>query len=246
MKIEIVIPVLNEEKSLRHQVLYLKDYLTTQKDQANTFVLTIADNGSTDCSPLIGTEIANSIEGVKYLKIDRRGVGLALKRSWLGSDADIIGFMDLDFATDLKHLEQCWEILKQKEFDIVCGTRNRKNSHVINRSFKRTLISRIFNILIKTIFRTKFTDGMCGFKFLKRESLSIILENGIGFDDWFFSTELLIVGEYMNLNIYDLPVTWTDDRDSKVKIFELTKMYLIDIIRLKWMLRKKSALRAKE
>jgi hypothetical protein len=87
---------------------------------------------------------------------------------------------------------------------------------------------------------------MCGFKFIKRESLSIILENGIGFDDWFFSTELLIVAEYVNLNIYDLPVTWTDDRNSKVKILELTKMYLIDMISLKGMLRKKSALRAKE
>jgi hypothetical protein len=87
---------------------------------------------------------------------------------------------------------------------------------------------------------------MCGFKFLKRESLSIVLENGIGFDDWFFSTELLIVAEYVNLSIYDLPVTWTDDRNSKVKILELTKMYLIDMIRLKGMLRKKSALRAKE
>jgi glycosyltransferase involved in cell wall biosynthesis len=246
MKIEIVLPILNEEKSLSQQVGHLKDYLKTHEGQGNTFLLTIADNGSTDRSPLIGAEIANSIEGVKYLKIGQRGVGLALKKSWLDSDADIIGFMDLDFATDLKHLEQCWEILRQKEYDIVCGTRNKQHSHVINRSLRRTFISRVFNVLIKTIFHTKFTDGMCGFKFLKRESLSIVLENGIGFDDWFFSTELLIVAEYVNLSIYDLPVTWTDDRNSKVKILELTKMYLIDMIRLKGMLRKKSALRAKE
>jgi glycosyltransferase involved in cell wall biosynthesis len=202
-------------------------------------VITIADNGSTDRSPLIGEEISNSIKGVKYLKIGQRGVGLALKKSWLDSDAHIIGFMDLDFATDLKHLEQCWEILGQKEYDIVCGTRNKKHSQVINRSLRRTFISRVYNKLIRTIFQTKFTDGMCGFKFLKRDSLPIILENGIGFDDWFFSTELLIVAEHVHLNVYDLPVTWTDDRNSKVKILELTKMYLIDMIRLKMMLLRK-------
>ena len=246
MKIEIVIPILNEEKTLRSQIVYLQSYLKANNINGHSFTVTIADNGSTDRSALIGSEIANSTEGIRYLKLDERGVGRALKRSWGESDADILGFMDLDFATDLKHLEECWEILQNKSYDIVCGSRNMKDSHVINRSLKRTIISKTLNMIIRVYFHTNFTDGMCGFKFIKRDALAIVLKNGVGFDDWFFSTEILVVAEYMNLRIYDLPVTWTDDRNSKVKILELTKLYLDNMKRLKLVMRKKQTFRKSE
>ena len=246
MKIEIVIPILNEERTLRSQIVHLLDFLEKNNSKGHTFTVTIADNGSTDQSGQIGREIVNSMAGTRYLKFDVRGVGRALKKSWTESDADIVGFMDLDFATDLKHLDQCWEILQLKRYDIVCGSRNKKDSHVINRSFKRTVISKVFNSIIRVYFQTDFTDGMCGFKFIKRDALPIVLKNGVGFDDWFFSAEILIVAEYMNLSIYDLPVTWTDDRNSKVEILELTKQYLVNMKKLKLVLPKKQTFRISE
>ena len=233
MNIEIVIPILNEEKTLRKQVFHLKSHLRKYDQLGHKFIITIADNGSTDRSSLIGSEIARTVSGIKYVKLAERGVGRALKRCWQDSEAEVIGFMDLDFATDLNHLEQCWALLRKKEIDIVCGTRNQKESNVVNRSLKRTITSRTLNAIIRIVFRTSFTDAMCGFKFLKRNALPTILENGVGFDDWFFSSEILIVAEHLNLNINELPVSWIDDKDSKVRILGLTMMYLKDIVILK-------------
>ena len=67
---------------------------------------------------------------------------------------------------------------------------------------------------------------MCGFKFLKRTILNDLILSGADNDGWFFSTELLIVADYKKYKLLDLPVVWTDDQNSKVKIIKLSVEYL--------------------
>lgn len=75
--------------------------------------------------------------------------------------------MDLDLATDLKHLHQVFDALLNKNFEIVAGTRLAKESVVIGRTPLRNFTSKVFNKILNFKFNGNFTDGMCGFKFLK-------------------------------------------------------------------------------
>jgi glycosyltransferase involved in cell wall biosynthesis len=233
MKIEIVIPILNEEATLERQIQLLEKHITIHDHFGHQIWITIADNGSTDCSPTISRELLARFDNLKYIRIGKRGVGLALKKAWTESTADIVGFMDLDFSTDLKHLEEVWSKFENDEIGLICGSRNRSESTVINRPLRRTITSRVLNLILKRVFRAKFTDGMCGFKFLRRRHLNEILSCGIGFDGWFFSTEILIVAERQGIEILDLPITWQDDRVSKVKILQLSGEYVKNILQLK-------------
>ena len=233
MKIEIVIPILNEEATLERQIRLLKRHIEINNHFGHQILITIADNGSTDSSPTISKGLLARFDDLKYIRIGKRGVGLALKKAWTESTADIVGFMDLDFSTDLKHLEEVWSKFENDEIGLICGSRNRRESTVINRSLRRTITSRVLNLILKRVFRTKFTDGMCGFKFLRRTHLNEILSCGVGFDGWFFSTEILIVAERQGIEIFDLPITWQDDRDSKVKILQLSGEYIKNILQLK-------------
>ena len=85
---------------------------------------------------------------------------------------------------------------------------------------------RIFNTIVKKYLGVSFSDGMCGFKFLRTQVLQQLLNNGAESDGWFFCTELLVVGEWTGLKLYELPVKWTDSPDSKVKIGKLSWEYL--------------------
>jgi hypothetical protein len=67
---------------------------------------------------------------------------------------------------------------------------------------------------------------MCGFKFLQRNILDSLMKTGAQSDGWFFATEILITGEHLKYRVLDLPVTWTDDPNSKVKVIKLTIEYL--------------------
>lgn len=240
MKIEITIPVLNEEATIDKQIRKLNSYIDKNLKEFGSIKIIIADNGSSDETPLKAQNLKHELERVEYLRLDQKGVGLALKSSWTASDADIVGYMDLDLATDLNHLPQALQKLISFEADIVTGSRLKKGSKVIGRSNLRNITSLAFNTIVSAVFRTSFSDGMCGFKFLQRNKLESLISNGAKSDGWFFATELLVVGEFLNFRVYDLPVHWTDDPNSKVKILKLTFEYMQKIMELKRALNKKT------
>jgi glycosyltransferase involved in cell wall biosynthesis len=227
MTFEVTIPVLNEEQTLVKQVRILHDFLVENFPDINQWNIVIADNGSTDNTPHLAAAMGDEFPEIRLVKVPEKGVGLALKTSWTQSKADIVGYMDLDLATDLQHFIQAYNALATEDFDIVYGTRLHKKSKVVGRTFKREVTSRIFNSLLKTYLGVKFTDGMCGFKWLKREHVAPLIEAGAKSNGWFFSTELLTISEWKNLKICELPVKWTDDAaNSKVNIPKLANQYI--------------------
>ncbi len=224
--IEITIPVLNEEGTLDRQVRKTRNYIDQNLDDLGPITLVLADNGSTDATPDIARNLERELAGIRYLRLDERGVGRALKASWGNSNADIVGYMDLDLATNLRHLRSALEMLRANQADIVTGSRLARGAQVIGRSPRRTVTSHCFNLILRMMFGITFSDGMCGFKFLKRDILEKLRAAGAVSDGWFFATEILITSEFLGFRIGDLPVEWTDDPNSKVKIVKLAVEYL--------------------
>lgn len=227
MTFDVTIPVLNEEATLERQVKILHKFLKAHFLDANQWRIVIADNGSTDRTFEIATQLSEELPEVAVVKVPRKGVGLALKTSWGQSRADIVGYMDLDLATDLPHFLEVYNAIANQNYDIVYATRLHPKSEVIGRTLKREITSRVFNLILKLYLCVGFSDGMCGFKFLKRSVYPKLQENGAVSDGWFFSTELLTIAEWFKLKMYELPVKWTDDvSSSRVKIVPLAKQYL--------------------
>ena len=227
MTFDITIPVLNEEPTLDQNVRILHAFIKGHFPEKHQWKIVIADNGSTDRTLDIAQTLSDEIAEVTYVKVPRRGVGLALKTSWGQSKADIVGYMDLDLATDLSHFLEVYKAISEEDYDLVYATRLHPRSKVVGRTLKREISSRIFNLLLKLYLGVRFSDGMCGFKFLKRSIYPTLFEAGAQNDGWFFSTELLTTAEWHKLKIFELPVKWTDDvSSSRVKIIPLAKRYI--------------------
>lgn len=227
MTFDITIPVLNEELTLDRQVRILYDFLWQQFPEKGQWRIVIADNGSTDNTRHIAAALSDELPEIQLVAVPEKGVGLALKTSWSQSQADIVGYMDLDLATDLRHFPQAYHALATEGFDLVYGTRLHKNAHVVGRTLKREITSRVFNLLLKIYLGTRFSDGMCGFKWLRREKVAPLIAAGAVSNGWFFSTELLAIAEWKGLKICELPVIWTDDTSSsRVNILRLAKQYI--------------------
>ena len=71
---------------------------------------------------------------------------------------------------------------------------------------------------MRTVLRSTCSDAQCGFKALRREVAAQLLPL-IEDDEWFFDTELLVVAQRMGMRIYEVPVDWVDDLDSRVDVF---------------------------
>jgi glycosyltransferase involved in cell wall biosynthesis len=227
MTFDITIPVLNEEATLSQQVRLLHDFLCDHFPDRSQWKIVIADNGSTDNTPHLAMALCDDFPEVQLVKVPEKGVGLALKTSWGQSKADMVGYMDLDMATDLRHFIQAYNAIHTEGFDLVYGTRLHRQSKVIGRTITREITSRIFNMLLRWYLGVRFSDGMCGFKWLKRSYVQPLIDGGAVSNGWFFSTELLSVAEWKGLKMCELPVVWTDDAaNSKVNIPRLAKQYL--------------------
>lgn len=234
MTFDITIPVLNEAATLDRQVRILHDYLWKNFPERGQWRIVIADNGSTDDTRHIAAALCDEFEEIQLVQVPEKGVGLALKTSWSQSKAEIVGYMDLDLATDLRHFPQAYHALATEGFDLVYGTRLHKKSRVVGRTLKREITSRVFNFMLGAYLGTRFSDGMCGFKWLHRKQVAPLIKAGAVSNGWFFSTELLALAEWKGLKICELPVNWTDDTSSsRVNIPRLAKQYIAAMIQLK-------------
>src|SRR2546423_9406803 len=93
-RVDLVLPVHNEERALRPNLELLLDYLRTDFPFAVRVV--IADNASTDATAAIAEELADRHPEAEALLLGRKGPGLALKTAWLPSDAHALSHMDGD------------------------------------------------------------------------------------------------------------------------------------------------------
>ena len=87
--LDVVIPVLNEERALADSVHTLAAFLS---DNLNDYdwAIVVADNGSTDATPSICQSLSEQDSRIRHVRLEQRGRGRALKRAWAESDADIV------------------------------------------------------------------------------------------------------------------------------------------------------------
>lgn len=212
--LDVVIPVYNEAATLEASVRRLHDYL------ANGFPfswrITIVDNASTDDTFEIATDLAATLDRVGARRLDRKGRGLALRTAWLASDAAVVAYMDVDLSTDLDALLPLVAPLVSGHSDVAIGSRLTPGAAVA-RGPRRELISRTYNLILRTLFATQVRDAQCGFKALRREVALRVLP-AVEDDAWFFDTELLLLAEHNGLRIHQVPVDWVDDPDSRVHV----------------------------
>lgn len=212
--IDIVVPVLNEEKILQKSITTLDEYMV--KHLPYRYQITIADNGSQDKTLEIAKNLAEKHQSVQVVSLAERGRGRALKQVWQNSPADILAYMDVDLSTSLDDFLPMIQPLVAGEAGVAIGSRLLKDSKT-SRGLKREFISRCYNNIIKWTSRTKFSDAQCGFKAIRRDVAAKFLLK-IKDNEWFFDTELLIKTERVGVPIHEQPVTWIEDADSRVKI----------------------------
>jgi glycosyltransferase involved in cell wall biosynthesis len=215
LSVDVVIPVLNEAHVLKKSVEILLDFLRTSLPYRWRIV--IVDNGSTDGTQNVAKELVAHPD-VKLLRLLQKGRGRALRHAWLRSNADMVCYMDVDLSTKLHHVPQLLDAIARDGYDVATGSRLMRESRT-KRSLKREVISRIYNILVKAVLFTRFSDAQCGFKALSRKAVEEIVPQ-IEDQAWFFDTEMLVLAEKQGYRIKDVPVEWIEDDDSRVKIIQ--------------------------
>lgn len=229
----IIFPVLNERLRLEKGIVTTVEYLESIGFQ--DYEILIVDNGSEDETPQIAAELCNKYSKVAYEKIGVRGVGAAFRRGVELSHGDIVGYMDIDLSTNIKHLGEAIKIFdEKKQLEYINGSRFAKESDTQGRKWYRKLTSQGLLILLKVFLRMKCTDAICGFTFVRKNTALSLVEGCSQDNGWFYMIEFLLRAERRGVNILDYPVEWQEDYNTTVKIFKTVCNYMKQIARLFW------------
>jgi glycosyltransferase involved in cell wall biosynthesis len=230
--VDLVIPVLNEAHILETSVETIRSFL--QEHTAWTWRVVVVDNGSIDGTDRVGRTLACRHLDVRFLHLQERGRGRALRHAWTHSDADVVCYTDVDLSTELPALPKLVNAILEEGYDVSTGSRLMQESKTV-RSFKREFISRAYNLFVKAVLGTSFSDAQCGFKAVSRRVVNELVPQ-IKDQSWFFDTELLVLAEKGGYRIKDIPVQWIEDDDSRVKIVKTAWEDIKGVLRLRWKL----------
>ncbi len=232
IRIDVVIPVLNEAHVLEKSVATVRDFLS--RHLFHIWNIVIVDNGSTDGTLEVAQKLASEYADVRFVRLDEKGRGRALREAWVTSTSDVMLYTDVDLSTELAALPKLVNALVEEDYDIAIGSRLTRGAET-RRCFKREITSRVYNVFIKCVLFTKFTDAQCGFKAVSRRVVDEVVPQ-IKDEYWFFDTELLVLAEKQGYRIKDIPVLWIEDDDTRVKIIPTAWEDIKGVFRLRWLL----------
>lgn len=231
MMLTIIFPVLNERLRLESGVTRTVDYL--KGIGFTDYEIIIVDNGSEDETPQIAEGLCGKYENVRYERISVRGVGAAFRRGVALSRGEIVGYMDIDLSTNIRHLGEALHIFQTvQEIEYINGSRFAKQSDTKGRKWYRRITSQGLLILLKLFLGMKSTDAICGFTFVHRDTALSLVKGCSQDNGWFYMIEFLLRAEKRGVRILDYPVEWQEDYNTTVKVWKTVCNYLVQIVRL--------------
>lgn len=210
----VVVPVFNEEIDLPKNIPTLRAFLK-EKMPDYDWEIVIVDNVSTDKTPEIGKKLAKD-NRIKYLRLEKKGRGRALKYAWKASKSAILSYMDVDLSSNLSYFPKLIKAVEAGA-DIAIGSRLAPGAKVHGRTLIREIMSRGYSFLFRSLFWTSFRDAQCGFKAIKNPVAQKVLREVMD-TGWFFDSELLIIADKAGFKISEIPIVWRDDPGSTVKV----------------------------
>ncbi|WP_127137781.1 glycosyltransferase family 2 protein [Flagellimonas oceanensis] len=158
MQISIVIPLLNEQESLKE----LHDWIV-QVMQSNHFSyeIILIDDGSTDESWKTISELSKineNVKGIRFLK--NYGKSQALHAGFKAAEGDVVITMDADLQDNPEEIPEMYQMITQEGHHVVSGWKKKRYDSVITKNIP----SKLFNWAARTTSGVKLHDFNCGLK----------------------------------------------------------------------------------
>jgi glycosyltransferase involved in cell wall biosynthesis len=229
----VVLPAHNEAGILEPAVMEIIKILNKYSE---VYEIVIAEDGSTDGTDKKADELSKRSPTVRHLHSKKRlGRGKALKNAFQQSSGEILVYMDVDLATDVRQLKELIESISKERYDFATGSRLLPESKV-ERSGTRNITSIIYNFMVRAVLGSKVKDHQCGFKAFRREPLLQLLEE-VEASHWFWDTELLVRAHRRGFRIKEIPVLWKSGRETKVRLLHDSFYMGWQILALWWQLK---------
>jgi glycosyltransferase involved in cell wall biosynthesis len=222
----IVVPTYNEERNVGVAIKALLELEDVE--------VIISDDGSNDKTLEIARRYSKEHDNLQVVENKHRGKGSALRSGFNSGRGEVLGFLDADLSAKPRELNRLFELIKKGDVDLAVGSRELPESTIpIYQPLHRRFLGLIYSRIARILFGVKVRDFQCGCKAFKRELWGSINMRSDGF---VFDTELIARAQAKGFRIQEVPITWSNDRISRVHPVKDPLNMFIGLLSIKWML----------
>jgi len=172
MQISVVIPLLNEEESLRELYNWIASVM-----QSNSFSYEVIfiDDGSDDGSWNLIEELSEKHSEIKGIKFSKNfGKSQALDAGFELAEGEVIITMDADLQDNPEEIPMLYQMIKHQGYQLVSGWKKKRFDSVL----LKNIPSKLFNWAARKTSGIKLHDFNCGIKAYKNEVVKNIKVTG--------------------------------------------------------------------
>jgi len=224
--ISIIIPVFNEEKTIKQILLAVK----ASKVKLYDFEIIVVEDGSTDKT----LDILLSNPGLYSKLIQQKrnqGKGAAIREGILQASGDYILFQDADLEYDPKDFQKLLLMVTKFDADLIIGSRFIAPEFTRVYYFWHKIGNKVITLLFNIINNTTFTDIYSCYLLFKKDLLDI---NDLKSNGWEQQAEILSLLVSLNIKMFEVPISYSGRTYGEGK-----KIRAHHIIAVIWMIIKK-------
>lgn len=221
--LSIIVPARNEGRLIARSLVRLESALAAL---GVPFEIIVSDSASTDRTAAIVERLAQP--HVRLVRNDLPGKGRALSSGMAQARGAHIGFIDADLEIDPAFIAPLFEAV-QREADFAIGVKTLPDPR---RSRLRRIATFCYNMLIRRVLGTPFSDHQAGLKLFRADWIRPLLP-GIQSEGWFWDTEVLFALHRAGARGAEVGVRTVRHRASQVGFVRVSCELLLEGVRLR-------------
>lgn len=228
--LSIVIPAYNEESRIAPTV---RDTVSYCRSRGRAFEVILVDDGSRDGTTSVGRLLSEEFPELRLIRLAaNHGKGYAVRTGVVNAIGRLVLFADADGATPIGEIERL-ECALDSDADVAVGSRAFRTEGVrVQAKLHRHLIGRTFHLLVEWLADSGVKDTQCGFKLFRspvaQDLFSRMRMNGFSFD-----VEVLVMARRRGYRVAEVPVNWTHQPGSKVRLIRDSIRMAADLVRIR-------------
>jgi len=169
MDISVIVPLFNEEESLRKLYEWIKRVMT---ENGFSYEVIFINDGSTDGSWKVIKELnSEDDERIHAIKFRRNyGKSPALYCGFKAAKGDVVITMDADLQDSPDEIPELYKMIKEEGYDLVSGWKQKRYDNALTKN----LPSKLYNATARKVTGLKLHDMNCGLKAYKNEVIKNI------------------------------------------------------------------------
>ena len=230
LDLSIVIPAFNEAARLPETLRALRTFLDRYQRRVEVIVV---DDGSRDDTAAQVRHYESIDSRFRLIRLPQnRGKGYAVRTGVVNSAGALVLFADADGATPFDELRRLEAEIQSGARIAIASRGVRSRATRVHARMYRRILGRLFHAVVRLFAVRGIVDTQCGFKLFDAEAAHDLFSR-MRMSGFSFDVEVLLMALRSGYRVAEVPVNWTHQPGSKVRVLHDGLFMARDVLRIR-------------